>query len=71
MEELAAATGSHLAARRPEPVEGLRSRWDWITTADGILLNFAGCLDHEEINRREDEGVARAMELVARLSRAA
>jgi fido (protein-threonine AMPylation protein) len=31
----------------------------------GILLNFAGCLDREEIHRREDEGVARAMELVA------
>jgi len=39
--------------------------WDWITTSDGILLNFAGCLDREEIHRREDEGVARAMELAA------
>ena len=38
--------------------------WDWITTADGTLLNYAGCLDREEIDRREDEGVARAMEFV-------
>lgn len=38
--------------------------WDWITTTDGILLNYAGCLDREELNRREDEGVARAMEYV-------
>lgn len=41
--------------------------WDWITSADGLLLNFAGCLDREEIDRREDEGVARAMALVATL----
>ncbi|MCG6868370.1 MAG: Fic family protein [Gammaproteobacteria bacterium] len=41
--------------------------WDWITTADGVLLNYAGCLDREELNRREDEGVARAMEYVASL----
>lgn len=41
--------------------------WDWITTTDGISLNFAGCLDREEIHRREDEGVARAMEFVAGL----
>jgi cell filamentation protein len=41
--------------------------WDWITTVDGICLNWAGCLDQEEINRREDEGVQRAMELVAEL----
>ena len=39
--------------------------WDWITNDEGILLNFAGCLDREELHRREDEGVARAMELVA------
>jgi len=41
--------------------------WDWIATADGILLNYAGCLDREELNRREDEGVARAMEYVTSL----
>ncbi|MBI2568438.1 MAG: Fic family protein [Candidatus Schekmanbacteria bacterium] len=38
--------------------------WDWIITEDGICLNWAGCLDKEEIHRREDEGVQRAMELV-------
>jgi cell filamentation protein len=41
--------------------------WDWIVTEDGICLNWAGCLDREEICRREDEGVQRAMELVADL----
>jgi len=41
--------------------------WDWIETDDGIVFNFAGCLDREEIDRREDEGVQRAMELVADL----
>lgn len=42
--------------------------WDWITTADGeICLNYAGCLDAEEIDRREDEGVLRALGLVKRL----
>ena len=41
--------------------------WDWITTEDGVLLNYAGCLDLEDIHRREDEGVARAMEFVALL----
>ena len=41
--------------------------WDWITTAEGILLNYAGCLDKEQIERREDEGVQRAMECVASL----
>ena len=38
--------------------------WDWIESADGICLNYAGCLHQEEINRREDEGVARAMGFV-------
>ena len=41
--------------------------WDWIVGPDGILLNYAGCLDHEELYRREDEGVARAMEFVSKL----
>ena len=41
--------------------------WDWVVTEDGICLNWAGCLDKEEIDRREDEGVQRAMELVAEL----
>jgi cell filamentation protein len=41
--------------------------WDWIVTEDGICINYAGCIDKEEVNRREDEGVQRAMELVAEL----
>jgi cell filamentation protein len=41
--------------------------WDWVVTEDGICLNWAGCLDKEEIDRREDEGVQRAMEFVAEL----
>src|SRR5690606_21587275 len=41
--------------------------WDWIETDDGICLNWAGCLDREEIDRREDEGVQRAMEMVTGL----
>lgn len=41
--------------------------WDWIETDDGIPLNYAGCLEREEIERREDEGVARAMETVVDL----
>jgi cell filamentation protein len=49
----------------PIPWQDYEREWDWITSADGILLNYAGCLDREEIHRREDEGVARAMELVA------
>lgn len=38
--------------------------WDWIESADGVCLNYAGCLHQEEIARREDEGVARAREFV-------
>ncbi|MXY51048.1 MAG: Fic family protein [Gammaproteobacteria bacterium] len=41
--------------------------WDWIVGPDGILINYAGCLDQDELNRREDEGVARAMELISDL----
>ncbi|MEA3275900.1 MAG: Fic family protein [Pseudomonadota bacterium] len=41
--------------------------WDWITADDGVLMNYAGCLDREELNRREDEGVARAREYIALL----
>lgn len=42
--------------------------WDFITTADGLCLNWAGCLDREEIDRREDEGVQRALEFIAELA---
>lgn len=41
--------------------------WDWIESADGICLNYAGCLHQEEVARREDEGVARAREFVLAL----
>lgn len=42
--------------------------WDWVVTDDGLCLNWAGCLDRAEIERREDEGVQRAMELVSALA---
>jgi len=51
----------------PTPWRNYDRDWDWITTADGISLNFAGCLEREEIHRREDEGVARAMEFIVGL----
>jgi len=37
---------------------------DWIESADGLCLNYAGCLHQEEIARREDEGVTRAREFI-------
>lgn len=46
----------------PNPGQSYERDWDWIETEDGLCLNYAGCLDREEINRREDEGVGRAME---------
>jgi cell filamentation protein len=64
-DELATAQAPTSTRVVPIPWNDYDREWDWITTADGILLNFAGCLDREEIDRREDEGVARAMELVA------
>lgn len=67
VDELAAGASPTSPRIVPNPWEKYDQEWDWITTADGILLNFAGCLDQEEIHRREDEGVARAMELVATL----
>lgn len=68
IEELAAlASVPTLPRVVPIPWRDYDRDWDWITTADGISLNFAGCLDREEIHRREDEGVARAMEFVAGL----
>lgn len=48
----------------PNPWKSYDRDWDWIEGPDGILLNYAGCLDQEEIHRREDEGVARANEFV-------
>ena len=49
------------------PWENYDRDWDWIATEDGICLNWAGCLDQEELHRREDEGVQRAMECVTGL----
>ena len=48
----------------PNPWTDYDRDWDWITGPDGILLNYAGCLEPEELQRREDEGVARVHELV-------
>jgi cell filamentation protein len=49
------------------PWKNYHRDWDWIETQDGICFNYAGCLDRQEIERREDEGVGRAMEYVAEL----
>jgi len=51
----------------PMPWRNYHLDWDWIATNEGLPLNFAGCLDRDPINRREDEGVARAMEFVVGL----
>ena len=48
----------------PIPWQDYDRDWDWIVTEDGICFNWAGCLDQEEIHRREDEGVQRAMEYI-------
>ncbi len=68
LEELAALGKVPTSPRVvPTPWRDYDRDWDWITTDDGICLNFAGCLNREEVHRREDEGVARAMEFVAGL----
>ena len=67
VDELATAAAPISPRVVPIPWKDYEQDWDWITTADGLLLNFAGCLERDEIHRREDEGVARAMELVATL----
>lgn len=65
MEELAeSATVPTAPTVVATPWRNYERDWDWIETADGICLNYAGCLHQEEINRREDEGVARAREFV-------
>jgi hypothetical protein len=51
----------------PNPWQNYNRDWDWIQTEDGICLNYAGCLERNEIDRREDEGVARALEYIASL----
>lgn len=39
-----------------------------IQTQDGICLNWAGCLSHEEIRRRETDGINRTREFVIELA---
>ena len=51
----------------PNPWTDYDRDWDRIVGPHGILLNYAGCLDREEILRREDQGVARVNELVIEL----
>jgi len=41
--------------------------WDEIVDRDGWPLNYAGCLDHEEIQEREHVGVGRALEYLSEL----
>lgn len=50
------------------PWRNYDQHWDHIQTDDGISFNYAGCLDQEEIERREDEGVARALDYVDALA---
>ena len=52
----------------PNPWTHYDRDWDWIVGPNGIVLNYAGCLDQEEIHRREDEGVARANEFASDLA---
>lgn len=67
-DELAKATTAPTSPRViANPWQSYSRDWDWITTCDGLVLNYAGCLDRQEIERREDEGVSRAMELVTSL----
>ena len=61
------ATGPTSPRVVPNPWTDYDRDWDWIVGPDGILLNYAGCLDQEELHRREDEGVARAMEFISDL----
>ena len=49
------------------PWHNYERHWDEIVDADGWLLNYAGCLDHEEVCRQEDLGVARALEYISEL----
>ena len=74
--KLPKSLADELAKRGPDPTSPLvvpnpwsdyDRDWDWIEGPDGILLNYAGCLEQEEVHRREDEGVARAMGFVSDL----
>jgi len=65
MEELAATARIPTAPKVVvNPWNNYDGNWDWIESADRISFNYAGCLHHEEIERREDEGVVRAREFV-------
>jgi cell filamentation protein len=67
-DELAKATAAPTSPRVvANPWQSYSRDWDWITSTEGLLLNYAGCLDRDEINRREDEGVQRANEIVRSL----
>ena len=59
-----APTGFHALAC---PWKDYDRHWDEIVDADGWSLNYAGCLDHQEVRRQEDVGVARAWEFVTGL----
>jgi len=50
------------------PWKNYDRHWDEVVDEHGWLLNYAGCLDHEEVRRQEDLGVARALEFLAGLS---
>lgn len=68
VDELAAlATAPTTPRVVANPWRNYEREWDWIQTDDGLCFNYAGCLDREEVDRREDEGVARAMEFVVGL----
>jgi cell filamentation protein len=68
MEELAATAVVPTAPKVvPIPWRDYPRDFDWVETEDGICINYAGCLHWDEIHRREDEGVARALDLIATL----
>jgi cell filamentation protein len=52
----------------PIPWRNYDQAWDLIETEDGICINYAGCLHRTELDRREDEGVARAVDLICELA---
>lgn len=68
VEELSTILEKPSAARDvANPWRNYDRDWDWIESDDHICLNYAGCLEKGEVDRREDEGVQRAMDLVTNL----